>query len=376
MNIGFDAKRLFLNQSGLGNYSRTLVESLMQQFPEHHYQLYTPKLGLPQRTQVFRSSPAEIIQPEGPSKWLKSWWRSNRVTPRIAKENTQLFHGLSNELPMNIRDAKIPTIVTIHDVIFMRFPQYYPGFDRNLYRIKTASAIKNADTIVAISEQTKNDLIEFLDADAAKIKVIYQGCDEAFKQAYNQSKVDSAKQKFGIGKPYIICVGTIEDRKNQLLLTNAFLESKIAYDFELILVGKQTKVAQEIQKFIENHEKGKSVKMLSNVGFQDLPLLLKGAELSCFPSKYEGFGIPILESMSIGTPVLSSDASCLPEVGGDAVAYFESDNLESLKIQMEALVSDKSALNTLSEKGKLRAEKFDNAKMAQEYMSLYLELNA
>lgn len=376
MNIGFDAKRLFLNQSGLGNYSRTLVESLMQQFPEHHYQLYTTKLGLPHRTQVFRTSPAEIIQPEGPSTWLKSWWRSNRITPRIAKENTQLFHGLSNELPMNIREAKIPTVVTIHDVIFMRFPQYYPGFDRNLYRIKTASAIKNADAIVAISEQTKNDLIEFFDADSSKINVIYQGCDAAFNQPYNQQDVDSIKRNFSIEKPYIISVGTIEDRKNQLLLTNAFLESKIAHDFELILVGKQGKIAQEIQKLIEKHEKGKNVKMLYDVGFTDLPLLLKGAEFSCFSSKYEGFGIPVLESMSIGTPVLSSDASCLPEVGGDAVAYFESDNLESLKTQLELLADDKTALNSLSEKGKLRAKKFDNAKMAQEYMSLYMALSA
>jgi len=157
MRIGFDAKRAFFNRSGLGNYSRNILLSLNRFYPDNQYFLFTP----PNDGQLFSEEALTEISPQGLSAILPFLWRYKGLGKTAEKYHLDIFHGLSNELPRDVRHAKAKSVVTVHDTIFMRFPQWYKWHDRWLYEQKTAFACENSDVVIAVSEQTKEDLMRF-----------------------------------------------------------------------------------------------------------------------------------------------------------------------------------------------------------------------
>ena len=238
MNIGFDAKRAFLNQSGLGNYSRTLIKSLSEYFPDNHYSLFTTKKNNSDfSTFLSAQKNISIIQPEKfLDKKITANWRSYTITELLTKRKADVYHGLSNELPFNIKQFNGKKIVTIHDLIFLRYPKLYSLIDRNIYNKKFRSACELADVIIATSEQTKNDIIEFYSVDSEKIKVVYQSCNQAF---YNKTDKDAVKKimsKYNLPENFLLYVGTIEERKNLLTILKALT---IIKDVPLVVVGKK-----------------------------------------------------------------------------------------------------------------------------------------
>src|SRR5476651_1128410 len=175
MKIGYEAKRAFLNTTGLGNYSRGVIRMMASNFPENGYILYTPKVKSNKTLQfLFELTEVKIATPQ--SRFFTSLWRSKGVITDLKRDGVELYHGLSHELPMGIDTTGIKSVVTVHDLIFMRFPQYFGFVSRKIYGAKVVYACKYADAIVAVSEKTKADIVEFLGVDAGKIKVIYQGC--------------------------------------------------------------------------------------------------------------------------------------------------------------------------------------------------------
>ena len=180
MRIGFDAKRLFCNHRGLGNYSRDLIKILNQYYPENQYDLFTPKIKIdfpinPQNTQ--------IIQPSGIYNVLpSSVWRSYGMKADIERLGDEIFHGLSQELPIGIEKLAVKKVITFHDAIFVRYPELYPSSYRKVFTLKNQRSCKIADKIIAISEQSKRDAIEFFNADPVKVEVIYQGCNNIFRK--------------------------------------------------------------------------------------------------------------------------------------------------------------------------------------------------
>ena len=180
MQIGFDAKRAFNNFTGLGNYSRTLIETLAHFYPENTYHLFTPNLNTNPRIAAFSKNPSlKIHTPSFPFNKISPLWRSYFINKDILSSGVQIFHGLSHELPIGL-SKKIKQVVTVHDLIQERYPQYYTAIDRKIFTLKLKQACHQADIIVAISEQTKRDIIEFLKIDAEKIQVIYQSCHQQF----------------------------------------------------------------------------------------------------------------------------------------------------------------------------------------------------
>ena len=180
MRIGYDAKRLFLNATGLGNYARFVVASLMHQHPNDSFFLYTPRDRYNLETEKFYDrSNVSFIQPKGIFSWpvFSAIWRSYVVSKDPSIEKLDAFHGLSHDLPFNL-PKHVKKVLTVHDVIFLKFPRFYNPIDVLTYKMKLKSACKRADKIVAVSEQTKNDLVSLLNVDPSKIKVIYQGCHE------------------------------------------------------------------------------------------------------------------------------------------------------------------------------------------------------
>lgn len=309
MRVGFEAKRYFHNRTGLGNYARFVVNALASsgQVEGVLYTNQAASVPIPPGFSV-ASNPK-----------LGSVWRSGLQWTQWKKDGIELYHGLSNELPFGSPATKVPMVVTIHDLLFIKHPELYGWADRWMYRIKTQYACRVAEHIVAISQQTKNDLIELLGVDAAKISVIYQGCDARFSQPVTQNTVDAVVRKYAlIPQNYVICVGTIEPRKGQETL----IRSMPHWDGQLCLVGrgKAERVNQLKQLALQMQVQNRVV-FLDGVADDELPALYRGATVMAYPSRDEGFGIPIIEALTCQTPVITTDRPALREAGGDAAGY-------------------------------------------------------
>ena len=231
MKIAFDGKRFFNNSSGLGNYSRDLVRILATYFPENKYVLLNKDQS--EKGKEILKLPNVSFQ----KTLAGNFSRQFKMGKDAQQINADIFHGLSGELPLKWSDKPIKKIVTIHDLIFLRFPQYYSFFDRKIHFWKFKKAVEQADLIIAISEQTKRDIIQFLKVPEEKIRVVYQGCHHAFKENQSADFLNSIKEKYNLPKRFILNVGTIEERKNLLHIVKAIHGTEIP----LVVIGKKTK---------------------------------------------------------------------------------------------------------------------------------------
>ena len=223
MKIGFDAKRAAQNRTGLGNYSRFVLRILSQQHPENEYRLYMPN---PRRTPFLHEIPTiaslrQCFPPKGVWSRLRQLWRVWGVTSTLRDDGIELFHGLSNELPLNIVRGNCRSVVTIHDLIFIHTPQYYHWIDRQIYNYKFRHACHSADRVIAVSQYTKREIMHYYGVAEDKIDVVYQGCDKAFAAEIAQSTLDDVKARYGLPSEFALFVGSIEERKNLGLLVEA-----------------------------------------------------------------------------------------------------------------------------------------------------------
>ena len=371
MRIGFDAKRLFNNFTGLGNYSRFVVKSLVDYYPQHHYTLYSPKIKDHPETKSFRTNPRLLIRT--PPRWVKgsgfgSFWRSVNLGNIASRDGMDIFHGLSNELPVS-KPKGLKTVVTIHDLIFVRHPELYGKIDAAIYRKKLENACESADSILAISRQTANDLTAFMKIDKDRIQVVYQGCDEIFKQKYPVLDIQNVLRKYNLPEDYVLTVGTLEQRKNALLLLKAatLLDKKI----NIVLVGKRTSYQDQLDEYISSHHLKDRVYFIHDVSFVDLPRIYKGARVFVYPSRFEGFGIPILEAIHAGVPVIAATGSCLEEAGGPSCVYVHPDDHEALAKNIESLIND-ATLRNESLNGSLKyVQRFEPANIAKDLIEVY-----
>lgn len=370
MRIGFDAKRAYHNRSGLGNYSRDIIRMLCDHFPGHEYFLYNPKNA----SISFDPGPCakEVLPSSFFSAFFSSVWRRKGIVQQLKQDKLDLYHGLSNELPFGIAGAGIRSVVTIHDLIFYKYPQWYKPADRIIHQQKAAQACWEADHIIAISEQTKNDIIEFLKVDEKKITVIYQGCHPAFKKKYNAVVREVVRQKFKIPADFILSVGTIEPRKN--LLTT--VKSLLFHELPLVVIGKKTHYFREISAFIHKHQLQSRVHFLEGVSIEELAAIYQSACAFCYPSIYEGFGIPIIEALYSRTPVISNKKGCFKEAGGPDSFYIDHDNAEQLAGIVQQLQSDRALYQAAIEAGELYAQRFNDDIIAGQVMELYQKIKA
>ena len=330
MRIGFDGKRAVQNFTGLGNYSRYIVDILCQFYPENEYVLYAPKKRENKRLDKLTKQYQQLqLSYPTTSSWkkLSSLWRVWGVTQQLEKEKIDIFHGLSNELPLNIHQSEVKSIVTIHDLIFLRYPQYYHSIDRKIYTYKFRKACENADKIIAISECTKRDIIEFFRIPADKIEVVYQGCDPSFMHPVAAEKKREIRAKYQLPDHYILNVGSIEERKNALSAVQAL--TMLPEQIHLVIVGRHTEYTDKIERFIKENKLEERVHIISNVPFDDLPAFYQLAEIFVYPSRFEGFGIPIIEALYSGIPVVAATGSCLEEAGGPDSIYVHPDDIKN-----------------------------------------------
>ncbi|KIO76668.1 mannosyltransferase [Pedobacter lusitanus] len=367
MNIGFDGKRAANNLTGLGNYSRSLVLQLSEFFPQNQYFVYSPKVkNTGQISSFFKRKNIHLALPEKSSPSIL--WRTFGIKKQLKKDNIAIYHGLSNEIPVGM-PSSIQTVVTMHDLIFLRYPQYYKFIDRTIYNFKSKYACKNADHIIAISEQTKNDIIEFYHIDPSKIEVIYQTCDDSFKQLIGQDFKDSVRKKYNLPEKYLLNVGTIEPRKNLLTLVQAL--PAIDPEFKLVVVGKKQAYAKKVIAEIENLGMSERVIFLKDIPFSDLPSIYQLATVFVYPSFYEGFGIPVIEALYGKIPVVSATGSCLEEAGGPHSLYVNPHDASALANAVNTILRDQDLAAKMKEEGLIYAQKFNTSILARQLMDSY-----
>lgn len=373
MRIGFDAKRAFFNRSGLGNYSRWFIDALTSLHPDNEYVLYKLREGKEIDFKGLRN--CEVVLPTGIiDKKLPSIWRASRMTKDIDRQKLDIYHGLSHELPTGINKTSAKSIVTMHDAIFMRFPELYDRVYRAIFKRKYAYALKHADGIVAISQQSKDDIVHYFGTNPDRIKIIYQGCNKIYYSDASSELKEQVRTKYNLPESFILYVGTIEPRKNLLGVFQALKKANI--DMPVVAVGRPTAYLNTIKKFVaENKLESKAI-FLHNVETEELPAMYQMATVFTYPSLFEGFGIPILESLNSGTPVITSKGSCFPEVGGNAAKYAKYGDSDELGAILKTVLSDTELQNQMAEEGKVQALKFREEQVTQELITYYQEVLA
>ncbi|MBX9448323.1 MAG: glycosyltransferase family 4 protein [Taibaiella sp.] len=370
MNIGFDAKRAFHNKTGLGNYSRSLISALDQYYPEHHYYLFAKH----SENQAFQRWSAalrqtSIIHPK--THPLDVSWRSLVIPGLLSRYDCQIYHGLSAELPIGPRPKNTRYIVTIHDLIFMRYPKLYSFIDRQIYYRKTLHACKTADHIIAVSEQTKADLINIMKIEDSRISVIYPTVDEIFHKKWSNEALQMVKEKRHLPDRYILNVGTLEERKNALLLLKALplLDDRV----HAVFVGKGTRYQAELDQFIRSYRLQSRVHFLNDIQFAELPAIYQLASALVYPSRFEGFGLPMLEAACSGIPAIGARGSSLEEAGGPGAICIDPDDVEGLVYQIQKVTHDSSYRSLLIRQGYEYAAAISTAYLAKHTMEIYVK---
>lgn len=359
LRIGFEAKRAFHNSRGLGNYCRTLLEGLDFYCPQHEKFLYSPQ----DKKEAFREflrglKHAQACWPEGVlGKMSSSAWRSFALSRQAEKNNLDIFHGLSHELPFGIEKCSFKKAVTIHDLIFLRYPEFFPWIDRKIYFKKFKYSTQASDKVLAICEQTKRDIMHFLGTPEEKIEVVYQSCHPRFYHSWTRTQKQALKESLDLPDDYILYVGAFEKRKNVLSLIHAFALLKDELPHSLVLVGQGRSYKKRMLDLIDHYDLKDRIILLSPTN-EELPGVYQLASLFAFPSFFEGFGIPIVEALFSGTPVVTSEGSCFPESGGPSSLYIDPNRVDDLAQAMRSVLMDPNKSQSMAMSGIEYAERF------------------
>ena len=372
MRIGFDAKRIVNNTTGLGSYARTLVNDLAEAADDAtELRLYAPDAGNRQlRRQVVDSPLITYCYPRHAQlKWL---WRTHGIIDDLKADDVDVYHGLSGELPVGISKAGISSVVTIHDLIFLRHPEYYNPVDRAIYRWKFHRAVAEADRIIAISECTKRDIMYYGNVNPERISLIYQSCSTFFKLRESEDKLQDVNARYMLPPRYIVSVGTIEERKNVLLAVKAL--HRLPEDLSLVIVGRSTAYTEKVRRYIDENRLTDRVLILENVTNADLPAIYQMAEASVYPSRYEGFGIPIIEAIQSGLPVVACTGSCLEEAGGNDSLYVDPDDVYGMADAIAKVLKGAEGREERISRAQHYIERFEGNDVARQMMELYRDV--
>jgi len=371
LRIGYDAKRLFNNFTGLGNYSRTLLANLSDYYPDQAYFLYTPRVVKNEETHFFLNS--ALFNVHFPKRGPGGWWRSVGVKKELKKHKIQLFHGLSHEIPFGLKKTGVKSVVTIHDLIFKRYPGHYALMDRVIYDLKLKYACENADHIVAISESTKRDIMEFYDVPANRISVIYQSCHERYMQEKTNKTLQNVRQRYNLPQEYMLTVGSITERKNLMGMVQALEQLPDEDRVPLVVVGKGKNYKNQILQYLKKNRLEKWVHFV-DASFDDLPAVYQNASLFLYPSFFEGFGIPVLEALFSGLPVITSNVSSLPEAGGPGALLVDPAQPEAIAEGIKRILNDSAYREALIHNGYQHAQQFRGEPLTHQMMDLYEQL--
>ncbi|MCD7964843.1 MAG: glycosyltransferase family 4 protein [Clostridiaceae bacterium] len=377
MKIAFDAQLLFEKQkTGIGWNSKKMIDELIQ-IPgnEYHLNCFNFRIN-PERDQLIRyyRDKGCIVHE---CRWIPAsiYNHIERLIPfpyclffRQTADVTQFFNYT---IPFGVKGKRI-TIV--HDMAYKAFPDTVAQKTRRWLDGHLEQYCRRADIIITVSEFSKNEIIKHLGIPSEKIQVIYNGVDlDQYHEINNIQQIETVKQKYGITGEYLLYLGTLEPRKNLEGLLTAYMHLKNEQENtpKLVIAGKRGWLYDSIFEKVKEYGLQKNVIFPGYIAADDAPTLLSGAFLFIFPSLYEGFGIPPLEAMACGTPVITSNCSSLPEVVGEAAVLIDPLDIQSIKNSMRELINHPEMRQTLGEKGKMRAKQFSWRASAEKLLYIY-----
>ncbi|WP_281641904.1 glycosyltransferase family 4 protein [Hoylesella loescheii] len=364
--VGFDAKRVVRNGTGLGAYGRNLVNDLAALYPHMQLLLYAPDEGREDLARQVKSAQNLcMVYPKGAKNALqKAAWRSRGVVKDLLRDGVNVFHGLSGELPKGVKAAGIDTVVTIHDLIFMRHPEFYHWWDALIYRWKFRQTLKEAHRIIAISECTKRDIVKFGHYPEDRISVIYQSCDTRFREQATPEKLREVSERYALPSRFVLNVGTIEARKNVLLAAKALKD--VPKEVHLVVLGRPTPYINKVKSWVAHNGLSARVHFLHNVPNEDLPAIYQQAEVFAYPSRYEGFGIPIIEAIQSGLPVVACTGSCLEEAGGPHNLYVAPNDHKGMAKAINAMLKGQAGRDEAISQSMAYVQRFENKNVAEQ----------
>jgi glycosyltransferase involved in cell wall biosynthesis len=358
LKIGFDAKRLFCNFTGLGNYARTLVKNLEKHFPEHEYHLFTTKVLINEETEPFLNGKFHI---HTPSLGINSgYWRTYGQSKLANSLDLDVYHGLSHELPFGL-SGSVVKVVTFHDLIWEIYPNQFGLFDRLGYRLKYKSAAYRADRVISISKSTAKDLKRIYNVPESKIDIVYQTCNEQFTLQPNHKN----------SRDYFLYVGSIIPRKGLYHVIEAFasLHDQDKKPFVVIGIGPKGYTVQ-CKNLIKEYHLEPYFQFVGNVNNDELVSYYDGAIALILPSIYEGFGIPIIEAMARFCPVVTSNVSSLPEASGPHNIQIDPNDITQLYKAISRLSRTVSSIDT-AQSNEYFHKHFDGLKLSNQLMDIY-----
>lgn len=369
MKIGIDANEANVKRKvGISEYVHQLLKEFSTlQVPDFCFTVYlkaSPNKDFPRESDTWK------YKVFGPSKM----WTQFALPLKLALDSDRpdVFFSPGHYSP---RFTQVPRVISIMDLAFHHFPEYFTRKDLAQLRSWTKYSISKADAIITISQASKDDILKLYPVKREKVHVVYPGVKQTLSLQPHIYPMKELENKFGIKKDYLLFVGTLQPRKNIKRLIEAF--SKVhqdSSDIQLIIVGRKGWKYEEILSAPQKYGVKESVKFLDFVADDDLETLYKNALCFVWPSLYEGFGLPVLEAMQYGCPVITSNVSSLPEAGGDAAVYVDPENVEDIVSKIKKVIGNKELRDDMVKKGYQQVKKFSWEKAAKETLEILKEV--
>jgi glycosyltransferase involved in cell wall biosynthesis len=364
--IGFDATALETPQrSGVGNYAAQLLAALMARNDGRHYALLASR-------PLNGHAPLGAAGQIGRTLSNRSAWMQ-LVAPRIIDQlQPDVCHFTNSIAPLR---SSRPIVITLHDMSLFLHANMHPLKSLLVARPIIPLAVRRASAIITVSQHAKEDIVNVLGIDRAKVHVVYEAAAPQYRVIDERAELDRVQNKYHLDRPFVLYVGTIEPRKNLTRLVQAFARIRRP-STQLVLVGQLGWKYRSLLKQIEDMRLGDAIRLIGYVPDEDLPALYNLARVFAFPSIYEGFGLPIVEAMACGTPVLTSNRSSMIELGADAALLVDPLDVESLAVSLAHVLDDTNLRAELHRKGLQRAAQFSWTRAAEETVKVYETVEA
>ncbi len=378
MNIAIDCTIIGDEITGTGFYIINLINGLAKvsnvdenQNKRIKYFLFGSEKHLKKFLKINKEN-FTVINKNFKNRILRVLWQYLFFPFELKKYKIDILHSPNYITPLY--KLKFKVVLTIHDLTFLIFPDKYPIVKRFLFGKMIKLYAKKADVIIAVSENTKKDILKYLKVKEDKIFVTYESYPEYYNEFIDLTETLCVLKKYGINKRYILFVGMLEPRKNITVLLKAFLKLDKEIDADLVIVGKKGWYFIEIQEFLDSISLTKLKNNIIFTGYvkeDDLKYFYRGAFLFVYPSIYEGFGLPPLQAMACGVPVITSDISSIPEVVGEAAIKIDPNNYLELAEKIKEVFFNQKLRENLIKEGIQRAKKFSMEKIGENALRLY-----